>query len=199
MRTKSVLLATVLSLLAVGIILLLAACNGGGGGEESTGDQTTPTEQETQAPAETEEPEEEVAGGDIDPCALVTKEEVETAVGASVLEPQREDFANLFTCSYNDPDTPIVRTVSVNVIVAEQEDQARDSYEMFKDLAADAEAVAGIGDEAFWDSIVKGLDVRLEVLKGKYDISIKIDLSPDGGDALAIAKELAAKLLGRLP
>ena len=207
MRTKSVLLATVLSLLAVGIILLLAACNGGGGGEESTGDQTSPTEQETQAPAEqetqapaeTEEPEEEVAGGDIDPCALVTKEEVEAAVGASVLEPQREDFANLFTCSYNDPDTPIVRTVSVNVIVAEREDQARDSYEMFKDLAPDAEAVAGIGDEAFWDSVVKGLDVRLEVLKGKYDISIKIDLSPDGGDALAIAKELAAKLLGRLP
>ena len=195
MRAKSVLLATVLSLLSVGIILLLAACNGGGGGEESTGDQTTPTEQETQAPAETPKP----AVGAIDPCALVTKEEVETAVGASVLEPQREDSANLFTCSYNDPDTPIVRTVSVNVIVAEHEDDARDLYEMFKDLAPDAEAVAGIGDEAFWDSIVKGLDVRLEVLKGKYDISIKIDLSPDGGDALAIAKELAAKLLGRLP
>ena len=193
MRAKSVLLATVLSLLAVGIILLLAACNGGGGGEESTGDQTTPTEQETQAPAETEEPEEEVAGGDIDPCALVTKEEVETAIGVSVTEPVREDVANLFTCSYKDLETSIYEVVGVSVFVAEREDDARDLYEMAKNNAADAETVAGIGDEASWDSILNGL----EVLKGKYNI--RIDVSPDGWDTLAIAKELAAKALGRLP
>ena len=193
MRAKSVLLATVLSLLAVGIILLLAACNGGGGGEESTGDQTTPTELETQAPAETEEPEEEVAGGDIDPCALVTKEEVETAIGVSVTEPVREDVANLFTCSYKDLETSIYEVVGVSVFVAEREDDARDLYEMAKNNAADAETVAGIGDEASWDSILNGL----EVLKGKYNI--RIDVSPDGWDTLAIAKELAAKALGRLP
>jgi len=123
----------------------------------------------------------------------VTKEEVETAIGVSVTEPVREDVANLFTCSYKDLETSIYEVVGVSVFVAEREDDARDLYEMAKNNAADAETVAGIGDEASWDSILNGL----EVLKGKYNI--RIDVSPDGWDTLAIAKELAAKALGRLP
>jgi hypothetical protein len=64
---------------------------------------------------------------------------------------------------------------------------------MTKDNAADVETVAGVGDEAFWDSILNGL----EVLEGKYDV--RIDVSPDGWDARAIAEELAAKVVDRLP
>jgi len=191
MRAKSVLLATVLSLLAVGIILLLAACNGGGGGEESTGDQTTPTEQETQAPAETEEPEEEVAGGDIDPCALVTKEEVETVIGVSVTEPALEVIDPMASCYFNDPETPIFHTVSVNVLTFEDEDQAGDVFEFGSE---NFETVTGIGEDAYW---AEAPFSSLEILQGKYNVSI--DVSPDGWDALAIAKELAAIALARMP
>ena len=207
MRAKSVLLATVLSLLAVGIILLLAACNGGRGGEESTGDQTTPAEQETQAPAEeetqapaeqetqapaeTEEPEEEVAGGEVDPCALVTKEEVETAIGVSVTEPALEVIDQFASCYFNDPETPIFHTVSVNVLTLEDEDQAMDIFEVGRE---NFETVTGIGEDAYW---AEAPFSSLEILQGKYNVSI--DVSPDGWDALAVAKELAAKALGRLP
>ena len=199
MRAKSALLATVLSLLSVGIILLLAACNGGGGGEESTGDQTTPTEQETQAPAEeetqapaqTEEPEEEVAGGDIDPCALVTKEEVETAIGVSLTEPALEVVDQFATCYFNDPETPIFHTVSVNVLTLEDEDQAMEVFELGSE---NFQTVTGIGEDAYW---AEAPFSSLEILQGKYNVSI--DVSPDGWDALAIAKELAAIALARMP
>ena len=186
----------------LGGLLVIAAC--GGDNEESTpstqasgtpaatGTRTatgTPAAQATQTPAATAGP----SGAAIDPCSLLTKAEVEAAIGTSVLEPQREDIANLVTCSYNDPEAPIFRIVSVSVLIGENADQASDVYELAKDNAADAETVGGIGNDAFWDSVLNGL----EVLEGKYDV--RIDVSPDGGDELAIAKDLAAKVVDRLP
>jgi len=189
-----------LFLLALPALLLLAAC--GGDSEEPTpsvqGTQSpaqtptaagTPSAQQTQTPAATPQP----SAGAIDACSLLTKAEVETAIGASVTEPEAEEAANLVTCSYNDPETPIFSLVSVSVLIGEDGGDARQIYEMTKDNAADVETVAGVGDEAFWDSVLNGL----EVLEGKYDV--RIDVSPDGWDARAVAEELAAKALSRLP
>jgi len=197
--TKSVLLTTALIPLAVGVILLLAACNGGGDGGESTGDQATPAEEETQEPTadETEEPaatEEPVDGaaGNVDPCALVTKEEVETALGASVTEPEEEVIDPFASCYFNDPESPIFHTVTVSVVTLEDEDQARDAFELGRE---NFETVTGIGEDAYWAEEPFN---SLEILQGRYDVSI--DVAPtDGKDELAVAKELAAKVLSRLP
>jgi len=186
----------------LGGLLVIAAC--GGDNEESTpstqasgtaaatGTRTatgTPAAQATQTPAATAGP----SGAAIDPCSLLTKAEVEAAIGASVTEPEPEAAANLVACSYNDPETPIFSLVSVTVFIGGDANEASDVYELTKDNAADAETVGGIGNDAFWDSVLNGL----EVLEGKYDV--RIDVSPDGGDELAIAKDLAAKVVDRLP
>ena len=187
-------------------LFLLAAC--GGDDEESTpsasgtqapvqtrtpaGTETpvgTPAAGATQTPAATAEP----SAGAIDPCALLTKAEVEAAIGTSVTEPEPEEVANLVACSYNDPETPIFSLVSVTVLIGGDANEAKDVYELAKGNAADAETVAGIGDDAFWDGILNGL----EILKGKYDV--RIDVSPDGLDELTAAKDLAAKVVDRLP
>jgi hypothetical protein len=197
-----------LSFLTIFGLVLLAAC--GGGNEEST---TTPAGTRaptaTQAPTETQSAEAtespaaeatqtateapQASGGEIDPCSLLTKAEVEAAIGTSVTEPEPEETANLVACNYNDPSTPIFHLVSVTVLIGANADEASDLYELAKDNAAEAQTVGGLGDDAFWDSVFNGL----EVLKGKYDF--RIDVSPDDGDELAIAKDLAAKALDRLP
>ena len=190
----------------LGGLLVFAAC--GGDDEESTPSTQvvgtaaatsaatstrtatgTPAAEATQTPGATAEP----SGAAIDPCSLLTKAEVEAAIGASVTEPEPEAAANLVACSYNDPETPIFSLVSVTVFIGGDANEASDVYELTKDNAADAETVGGIGNDAFWDSVLNGL----EVLEGKYDV--RIDVSPDGGDELAIAKDLAAKVVDRLP
>jgi len=133
------------------------------------------------------------SSGTIDACSLLTKAEVEAAIGTSVTGPEPEQSANLVACNFNDPNTPIFHLVSVSVLIGENANDASDVYELAKSNAADAQTVGGIGNDAFWDSVLNGL----EVLKGKYDI--RIDVSPDGGDQLAIAKDLAAKVVARLP
>ena len=203
--------------LALSGLFLLAAC--GGDNEESTatpggtrtpaatsvatGTRTptgTPSAQQTQTAGAaspratlvaTKTP--QASGGAIDACSLLTKAEVEAAIGASVTEPEPEQSANLVACDFNDPNTPIFHLVSVSVLIGENANEASDVYELAKDNAADAETVGGIGNGAFWDGVLNGL----EVLKGKYDV--RIDVSPDGGDELAIAKGLAAKVVDRLP
>ena len=192
-----------LLLLATSGLFLLAAC--GGDGEEAATPAGTraPAATETAAGAQTPAgtplatrtatATPQPSGAAVDPCSLLTKAEVEAAIGTSVTEPEPEEAANLVTCSYNDPETPIFSLVSVSVLIGEDADQASDVYELAKDNAADAQTVGGLGNDAFWDSVLNGL----EVLEGKYDV--RIDVSPDGGDELAIAKDLAAKVVDRLP
>ena len=186
---------------ALVVVLLLAAC--GGNGEESTtpaaGTQAatpaeTPAESPATTPAATEEPGGnggQVSSGEIDPCALLTKEEVEAAVGTSVTEPEGSVEQQFAECDFNDPDAPDWLIVGVSVFTLEDKDQARDSFELG---SGSWETVTGIGDDAYWADALNSL----EVLKGRYDISI--DVAPtDGKDDLAIAKELAAKVVDRLP
>jgi hypothetical protein len=180
-------------------LFLLTAC----GGEETGPAQGTPTPaaRQTQTPAGTPSAQQtgiatatpKPPGGALDACSLLTKEEVEAALGTSVTEPEREETPQLVFCSFNDPQTPIRTLVLVSIFMGKDADQAREIYRLSKSNAADAQTVGGIGDEAFWDGIL----TDLQVLKGKY--AIEIDVSPDGYDALAVAKELAGKVLSRLP
>jgi hypothetical protein len=197
-----------LTLLAVSGLLLLAAC-GGGSGESTpspggtqapaqlrtpavtsvaTGTPTpagTPSAGQTQTPA-TAQP----SAGELDPCALLTKAEVEAAIGTSVVGPTNEVVGPLASCYFNDPQTPVFHTVTVSVLTAEDSGQAREAFGLGRE---GSETVTGIGEDAYWDSVLNGL----EVLKGKYDVSVNV--SPDGWDARAVAEELAAKAVDRLP
>jgi len=192
-----------LFLLALSGLFLLAAC--GGDDEESPGTPSgtrapaaTQTTTGTQAPAETASPETEetataapqASGGEIDPCALVTKEEAEAIIGESLDEPVVTITELLVSCLYSTPDFD---SVNVDVLIYDDEDQAEGGFEMALDIN-DYPEVEGIGDGAY-DSRPIG---DITVLKGKYELSV--DVSVGEGDAdFETAKDVAAKAVDRLP
>lgn len=195
------------SCLAVGGLLLLAACSGGTGGG-ATGGQPTVVGQATRPAAEAKPTEVSPRdrGGKIDPCVL-TKEEVEAAVGRPVLAPREQEDAATASCDYRDPvatasgDSRLVfRTVGVRVLVGGGADygptavaKAKETYETNKKNAADAQPVAGIGEDAYWDKLV----TTISVLRGRYEVKVYIKSDELGG--VNVAKALAAKVLERLP
>ncbi len=133
------------------------------------------------------------AADSIDACSLLTKEEVEKAIGHSVLEPKEEQFANNFSCSYGDAEVPgSPPAVSLSVIISKNSADAKEIHEIAKSNAASVETVSGLGDEAYWDKIVR----YLWIVKDKYHISVYIIADVGGLDT---AQKLAMKVLGRLP
>jgi hypothetical protein len=139
----------------------------------------------------------------VDPCALLTKAEVEALVGRPVLAGAREQAANLVTCSFGDPDVPKIggRPASQVLTIAAftgQEGaysggpvaQARHAYETARRGAASSEPVAGLGEAAHWDKTFK----TLAVLKGRHFLTIEVD-----GGTVEVAKKAASKALARLP
>ena len=193
-----------LFLLALSGLLLMAAC-GGDDDEEATGTPSgtrtaaaTQTAAGTQAPAETASPAAEetataapqASGGEIDPCALVTKEEAEAIIGESLDEPVVTITELLVGCLYSTPD---FETVNVDVLIYDDEDQAESGFELALDIN-DYPEVEGIGERAY-DSRPIG---DITVLKGKYELSV--DVSVDDGEAdFETAKDVAAKAVDRLP
>ncbi len=124
----------------------------------------------------------------IDACSLVTKAEVEAAVGRPVPEPKKQQAGNVAACSYMDPQTGMVIVV-FEVFAGNDAAQARDVFKQRSQSAAPVQSVSGLGDDARWNMVSKALNV----LKGKYVVSVA---TPRGLDA---AKKLAASALRRLP
>ncbi len=138
----------------------------------------------------------------VDACLLLTKAEVESLVGRPALPGAKEQAANLVTCSFGDPEAPKIGgrpaaqvltlaafTGQEGAYAAGPVAQARDAYETARRNAASAEAVAGLGESAYWDKTFK----TLSVLKGRHLLSVEID----GG--VETAKKAASKALARLP
>jgi hypothetical protein len=140
----------------------------------------------------------------VDACSLLSKMEVEAVAGKPVMEPQKEEAANLVTCSFGDPDSPQVngratyQVVSIAVFTGEEgayyagpAAQAKDTYEIGRKNAASDEPVNDLGEGAYWDKLLR----TLNVFKGKYYVSTSV-----GADAgLEQAKKLTIQALGRLP
>jgi hypothetical protein len=130
-------------------------------------------------------------------CTLLTKAEVEAAIGRKVTAPLEEQLPQLSGCRFGDPDAPLMNGrplfahFTVNVLTFDSPAAADQVFEMGKRNAAAAQAVTGLGDEAFWDDILHTLWVR----KGKYEL--ELDVPKDSGGVTA-AKALAAKALARL-
>ncbi len=183
-------------LLVLGALVSLAGC--GGGSSDDTGEPTTApqTKAATAAtdvtPGSTARP--PSSSGEIDVCALVTKAEVEAAVGTAVLEPKAEQVANLASCSFSDPGAPVFGLVSVSVLTGSRAGDAQEIFDMAKRNANEPQAVSGLGQDAFWDDVLG----TLNVVQDQYEVSVDV-ASIDNGDRMAAAKTVAAKVLGRLP
>ena len=138
----------------------------------------------------------------LDACSLLTKAEVEALVGTRALEPRREQTANLVTCAFGDPESPkvagrsLAQVLSLSVFTGEEGAyhagpvaQARDAYETTRKNAASAEAVAGLGDDAYWDGAFKSLSAR----KGRYWITV------EAASGRGAAEKAMGKAIARLP
>ena len=176
-------------------LLLVAACStgGSGGGVTPTASAALPTQAvvapNTSAPATAESP---ANASGLDACALLTKAEVEAAIGKSVLEPVQQNVPPTYSCDYNDPDTPIFSLASVSVIVSDTTEQAKGMFDQIHENAEDDEAVTGIGQAAYWSQAF-GFDA----LVGRFLVTVDVD--PQIADQKNIEQALAAKAIARLP
>lgn len=126
-------------------------------------------------------------GEEIDICALVTQQDVEAAIGMPAGPAQPDSMPPFFGCRY-ELETDIV---TVGVWVWDDADAAEASFEMVADQYP---AVEGVGDRAYNSPIDD-----LTVLSGRYEISVGLFLSLDDADELAMASDVAALLIERLP
>jgi len=164
-------------------LFLLTTCGKSSDSDQpkiGTSDETTKTTQQSVTDS-------------IDACSLLSKEEVEKVVGRSVLDPKSEQAANLFTCTYGDPEYPGVSVVvGISVIISSNNAQAKEILEIGRGNAASVEEVSNLGNDAYWDKILR----TLWIVKDKYQVSIEVASDAGGLDT---AKKLAMKVLERLP
>ena len=192
----------VLFFAALSGLILVVACGGDDGESTATpGGTRTPAATAaatgTRAPAATASlratqaatATPQASTGEIDPCALVTKEEAEAIIGESLDEPLVTITELLASCLYSTPDFD---SVNVDVLTYDSEDDAKSLFQLAIDIN-DYPEVEGIGDQAY-DSRPIG---DITALKGKYELSV--DISVEGGDAdFETAKDVAAKAVDRL-
>lgn len=140
----------------------------------------------------------------VDACSLLTKAEVETLVGKPVREPRKEVVANLVTCSFGDPaspmvgDRPLSKLLSLDVFTGQEgayyagaAAQAKDGYEQTRKNADSPEPVSGLGETAYWN---KGFNA-LHALKGRYWLSVEVERQA----GVEVARRAMVKALERLP
>jgi hypothetical protein len=141
----------------------------------------------------------------VDACALLTRSDVESLAGKKVLDGRKEEVAELVTCSFGDPEAPQIagralsQVLTLSVMTGRDGSyyagavaQAKDSFQMARKNAANAQPVSGLGDDAYWDSVLR----KLSVLKGKHLVDVDVE---SGSEALKLATAAATKALERLP
>jgi len=172
----STILVSVLSL------FFIIACDKGSNADQTKLETDATINSQKQNPADS-----------IDVCSLLSKSEVEQVAGKPVLEPESEQMANLFTCTYGDPEYPgVTIVVGLSVFIASNSADATEILETARKNAASVEAVGNLGEDAFWDKIIR----TLWIVNGKYQIGIEAASDAGGFDT---ARKLAVKVLERLP
>jgi hypothetical protein len=141
----------------------------------------------------------------LDACALLAKADIEAIVGKKVLDGRKEQAGPLVSCTFGDPTAPTIEGRSVSQVLTlsvmtGQEGayaggalaQAKDAHEMARENAASAEPVPGLGDNAYWDKILR----KLSFVKGKHLVDINVE---SDGNPLAVAKAIATKVFDKIP
>ena len=139
-----------------------------------------------------------VSGGltptSIDPCTLVTKSEVEAALGRPVEDPR--NVAGQPTCVYDDSMQPsgAPNPKGIGINLAFYTTGGAQEFSGFRDrYPAPPTPVTGIGDDAFWTG------GSLLVLRGDFYFDVTMYTSDPDAAKLETAKALAQIVLGRLP
>lgn len=181
-----------LPVLAVGLALtFLVACGGGdkpavapGSGHTTTGQQSGAAVEATVSKALAEAT--KIAGASnikrVDPCSLLTADEVGAAVDMEARLDADSSGMGECTWSVGDPEMSLTVTLMVG---------SESEYDIFR--GDSATPVSGLGDEAYW-----GFLSVLSVRDGKQVVQVQIATLQDDALAQAAAQELAAKVLERL-
>ncbi len=177
-------------LVVFGIVLLgtlSTACGGDDSETESGSPSPQATMQDPPAMPEDETPRE----GDVstvDPCELLTVDEVAAVLEGAIGEPAGNNVLPLLPCEY--PREDGTAFVDLEVYTGSREDV--ENY--FESGEGDWRDVEGLGEAAHWAE----LSGQIEVLQGNYALTITVS-APGGGSQLEAAKGLAQKALQRLP
>jgi hypothetical protein len=165
--------------------LAVAGCGPSGGGGKSAPAPAAPVQR-------------------IDPCTLLTAADAQAALGGpvgqlmmtSVLDDARNSSGDPAQCGYGLEDDPS-RTVRLEVRPMADAARAQGALDSARSVlaASGVQDVPGLGDAAFWAG---GAIHQLHLRQGSTGIVVTCDPGP-GKDALAVAKTVAGRALGRLP
>jgi hypothetical protein len=134
----------------------------------------------------------------VDACALFSKTEIQALIGRTPMDGRKNDVAELSSCAYGNPRAPLVNGQPTDVLLTiavfngERPKQAREAYDIAKKNAADAKPISGVGDEAYWDEILRSL----RVVKGNVGLNVTIAADLGG---LKTARAIAEKAVAKLP
>ena len=140
--------------------------------------------------------------GLVDPGVLLTKAEVEAALGEQVKEPELRDSKNplgQMLCFYSPVSEKSEKFIQLSVVqnegmaknLREQGYNVEQLYKETKKNFTDAKPVPGIGDDAFWGTN------GLHILKGNVYLNISVG-NTSKPENLELAKRLAEKVVSRL-
>ncbi|MEX0800899.1 MAG: hypothetical protein WD379_06765 [Dehalococcoidia bacterium] len=191
------LVATGLAAVGIGSMTAVAVIVASGGGSDpaaNVGSAASPTAiaQPTQQP--TTSPTLGLTPTSIDPCALVTKSELEAVLGRPVEDPR--NAAGQPTCVYDDSMQPAgaPNPAGIGINLAFYTTGGAQEFSSFRDrYPAPPTPVTGIGDDAFWTG------GSLLVLRGDFWFDVTMYTSDPDAAKLEIAKNIAQIVLGRLP
>ncbi len=138
-----------------------------------------------------------------DPCALVTRNEVEAAFGAPVKDPKRTSLAGVGICTYEGANPHPYKSVKIllgpaGITRQQWEAQIKESA---KTVPTSPQPLTGLGDAAFlWKGAI--VEENVEVMKGQTNVTITVDTGSMDHDANSantqIAKALAQKAVTRM-
>jgi hypothetical protein len=133
----------------------------------------------------------------VEACALFNKAEIQALIGRAAMDGRKSEVAELSSCSFGNPKAPLVNgqptdvLLTIDVFNGERPGQAKGAYDIAKKNTGDVKPIGGVGDEAYWDDVLR----VFRVVKGNVgvDVTIASDL---GGlkTARAIAENVVAKL-----
>ncbi|HTN79557.1 MAG TPA: DUF3558 family protein [Acidimicrobiales bacterium] len=150
-----------------------------------------------------------VKGNPIDPCSLLTVDEIGSALQVPVSAPTPGPQSNLpnplgqRTCTWTTTESP-PRSVAVSVVTTQSAQlggaaggtyTAHQLFEDTKPLAEGVEPIPGLGDDAFFGAVA---GMQVTVVKGDVYFSVTVPFGTTDADA-AIVRALAPLAVARLP
>lgn len=136
----------------------------------------------------------------LDPCGLLTTQEMEALVGEPVSEPEQRDAKNPLgqrMCLYSTVSSSrliqisVIRTADMAQGIRDHGQNAVKVYTTTKEMLNPAEDVPGVGDDACWGT------GGLHILKGEVYLLVAVG-NTGKRENLDLARRIAGKIMLRL-